>query len=117
MSTSFQGGQVYIVHNRVRDIEDVYNRIIELVPGAKVTYAHGQMKEKELEDRILKFFKGFYNILIATTIIESGIDIPNANTLIVNNADRFGLSQLHQLRGRIGRSDKRLFLPHGQRST
>jgi len=104
-----RGGQVYFVHNRVRDIDEVYQRVIDLVPDAKVTFAHGQMKEKELEEKIIKFFKGQYNVLIATTIIESGIDIPNANTLIVSNANNFGLSQLHQLRGRIGRSDKKAF--------
>tara|TARA_B100000925_G_scaffold27140_2_gene18183 strand:+ start:245 stop:3679 length:3435 start_codon:yes stop_codon:yes gene_type:complete len=104
-----RGGQVYFVHNRVRDIEEVYQRVLELVPEAKVVYAHGQMKEKELEERIISFFKGRYNVLIATTIIESGIDVPSANTLIVSNADNFGLSQLHQLRGRIGRSDKKAF--------
>ena len=104
-----RGGQVYFVHNRVRDIEEVYQRVIELVPEAKVVYAHGQMKEKELEERIISFFKGRYNVLVATTIIESGIDVPSANTLIVSNADNFGLSQLHQLRGRIGRSDKKAF--------
>ena len=76
---------------------------------ARVTFAHGQMKPSELEEKVLSFYKGKYDVLIATTIIESGIDIPNAITLIVSNADRFGLSQLHQLRGRIGRSDRKAF--------
>ena len=104
-----RGGQVFIVHNRVKDIQEVYQRFMELVPEAKITFAHGQMNEKELEQKILDFYQAKYNVLIATTIIESGIDIPNANTLIVSNADKFGLSQLHQLRGRIGRSDRKAY--------
>lgn len=104
-----RGGQVYFVHNRVQDIEQVAARIRALVPGAKIVIGHGQLGEKELEKRILAFFKGDYQILIATTIIESGLDVPKANTMIVNRADHFGLSQLHQLRGRIGRSDKKAY--------
>lgn len=104
-----RGGQIFIVHNRVSDIEEYVARIKDLVPEASIIYAHGQMSEKELETRISAFYKGFYQILISTTIIESGIDIPNANTMIINRADRFGLAQLHQLRGRIGRSDKKAY--------
>jgi transcription-repair coupling factor (superfamily II helicase) len=104
-----RGGQVFIVHNKVHDIEDYAGFIRELVPDAKITFAHGQMSEKDLEDRINSFYNGQYQILIATTIIESGIDIPNANTMIIDRADTYGLAQLHQLRGRIGRSDKKAY--------
>jgi transcription-repair coupling factor (superfamily II helicase) len=104
-----RGGQVFVVHNKVHDIEDYAAYIRELVPEAKITFAHGQMTERELEDRVNSFYNGQYQILIATTIIESGIDIPNANTMIIDRADTFGLSQLHQLRGRIGRSDKKAY--------
>lgn len=104
-----RGGQVFIVHNRVQDIEILQSKIQELVPKASIIYAHGQMAEKELEKRVKGFYEGKYQILISTTIIESGIDIPNANTMIIYNAQNFGLSQLHQLRGRIGRSDKKAY--------
>lgn len=104
-----RGGQVFIVHNKVQDIEQFTARIKELAPEAKITFAHGQMSEKELEDRINSFYNGHYQILVATTIIESGIDIPNANTMIIDRADTYGLAQLHQLRGRIGRSDKKAY--------
>lgn len=104
-----RGGQVFVVHNKVHDIEEYAASIRELVPDAKITFAHGQMSERELEDRINSFYNGTYQILIATTIIESGIDIPNANTMIIDRADTYGLSQLHQLRGRIGRSDKKAY--------
>ena len=104
-----RGGQVFIVHNKVQDIEQFSASIRELVPEAKIVIGHGQLAEKELEQRIRAFYNGDYQILIATTIIESGIDIPNANTMIIDRADRFGLAQLHQLRGRIGRSDKKAY--------
>ncbi len=104
-----RGGQVFVVHNKVNDIEQYAASIRELVPEAKITFAHGQMSEKDLEDRINSFYNGNYQVLIATTIIESGIDIPNANTMIIDRADTYGLSQLHQLRGRIGRSDKKAY--------
>ncbi len=104
-----RGGQVFVVHNKVHDIEQYAASIRELVPEAKITFAHGQMSEKELEDRINSFYNGQYQVLIATTIIESGIDIPNANTMIIDRADTYGLAQLHQLRGRIGRSDKKAY--------
>lgn len=104
-----RGGQVFVVHNKVQDIEEYTNYIRNLVPEAKVAYAHGQMPERELEDRINSFYSGNFQVLIATTIIESGIDIPNANTMIIDRADTYGLSQLHQLRGRIGRSDRKAY--------
>ena len=104
-----RGGQVFIVHNKVHDIEEYAARIRELVPEAKITFAHGQMSEKDLEEKINSFYNGSFQILIATTIIESGIDIPNANTMIIDRADTYGLAQLHQLRGRIGRSDKKAY--------
>ncbi|MFZ4712923.1 MAG: transcription-repair coupling factor [Bacteriovoracaceae bacterium] len=104
-----RGGQVYFVHNRVHDIEEVAARIKELVPKAKIAIGHGQMNERELEKTIKSFYQGEYDILLATTIIESGIDIPRANTMIIDRADTYGLAQLHQLRGRIGRSDKKAY--------
>lgn len=104
-----RGGQIFIVHNRVQDIENYVEYIRSLAPDAKIVYAHGQLPEKELEERISAFYKGVYQILVSTTIIESGIDIPNANTMIVDRADTYGLAQLHQLRGRIGRSDKKAY--------
>jgi len=104
-----RGGQVFIVHNKVQDIEDFAGRVRELVPEANIVIGHGQLPEKELEKRMQGFYEGKYQILIATTIIESGIDIPNANTMIIDRADTYGLSQLHQLRGRIGRSDKKAY--------
>jgi len=96
-------GQVFFLHNRVVDIERIARIIVRLVPQARVAIAHGQMSPHELEEVMLKFLKGEIDVLVCTTIIESGIDVPNANTLIVNRADRFGLSDLHQLRGRVGR--------------
>lgn len=104
-----RGGQVFFVHNRVRDIEEVHAYIKELCPKAKVAVGHGQMNEKDLEKVMSDFYNGEYNVLLSTTIIESGIDIPNANTMIIDRADMYGLSQLHQLRGRIGRSDKKAY--------
>ena len=104
-----RGGQVFVVHNRVKDIELYKEFIQKLVPRTKIIVAHGQLSEKELEERIKSFYSGEYQILVSTTIIENGIDMPNVNTLIVNRADRYGLSQLHQLRGRIGRSDKKAY--------
>lgn len=104
-----RGGQVFIVHNRVNDIEMLSAEIRELVPKAKIMIAHGQLPERELEKRVKQFFSGEYQILISTVIIESGLDVPNANTMIVNNADQYGLAQLHQLRGRIGRSDRKAY--------
>ena len=101
-----RGGQVYVVYNRVRGINRIAEKIRELVPEATVGVAHGQMGERALEDIMVDFTSGEFQVLVATTIIESGLDIPNVNTLIVLDADRFGLSQLYQLRGRVGRSTR-----------
>ncbi len=101
-----RGGQVYFLHNRVSSIERFAIRIRSLVPEARVAVAHGQMAESELEAIMLDFLAGDYDVLVTTTIIESGVDIPNVNTLIVSDADKMGLSQLYQLRGRVGRSNR-----------
>ena len=101
-----RNGQVYYVYNRVQDIDQVAAHISELVPGAVVTYAHGQMKEHQLERIMLDFINGDIDVLVSTTIIETGLDISNANTMIIQDADRMGLSQLYQLRGRVGRSNR-----------
>jgi transcription-repair coupling factor (superfamily II helicase) len=102
-------GQVYFVHNRVSDILEVADQILQLVPDARIITGHGQMGEGELEDVMLKFVQHEADILVCTTIIESGLDIPNVNTILINNADRFGLSELHQLRGRVGRYKHRAY--------
>ncbi len=102
-------GQVFFVHNRVHDIQTVADEVQKLVPEARVVYGHGQMTPHELEDVMLKFMRRQADILVSTTIIESGIDIASANTMIINDADRFGLSELHQLRGRVGRSKHRAY--------
>lgn len=104
-----RGGQVFFLHNQVEDIESMAGVIKRLVPKARLAVGHGQMPGRELESIMLKFLKGEIDVLVCTTIIESGIDIPNANTLIVNRAERFGLSDLHQLRGRVGRMDVKAF--------
>ena len=101
-----RGGQVYYVYNRVTDIADVAGKIQQLVPEANVAFAHGQMRERELEDIMYDFINGDIDVLVSTTIIETGLDISNANTMIIQDADRFGLSQLYQLRGRVGRSNR-----------
>ena len=101
-----RGGQVFIVYNRVRGINKVAGTIRDLVPEARVVVGHGQMNEHVLEDVMLSFINGENNVLVATTIIESGIDISNANTMIIIDADKYGLSQLYQLRGRVGRSNR-----------
>lgn len=99
-----RGGQVYFLHNEVQTIEKMQARIQDLVPEARVQIGHGQMRERELESVMRDFYHQRFNVLLCTTIIESGIDVPTANTIIINKADRFGLAQLHQLRGRVGRS-------------
>ncbi|MCX5715669.1 MAG: transcription-repair coupling factor [Candidatus Omnitrophica bacterium] len=104
-----RGGQVFFVHNRVLDIDRVEGNIKKLFPQARIEIAHGQMSERTLESAMLKFIKGKIDILVSTAIIESGIDIPNANTIIVNRADMFGLSDLYQLRGRVGRFKRKAF--------
>ena len=104
-----RGGQVYFLYNRVRSIESFYARLRALVPEARIGVAHGQMKEHALEDVMMDFYAGSYDVLLCTTIIESGLDVPSANTLIVYDAERFGLSQLYQLRGRVGRSSRQAY--------
>ncbi len=104
-----RGGQVYIMHNNVETIEKIAREIRELVPEASLKIGHGQMRERELEQVMLDFYHRRFNILLCTTIIESGIDIPTANTIIINRADKLGLAQLHQLRGRVGRSHHRAY--------
>jgi len=104
-----RNGQVFFVHNRVQNIDEVAGVISRLCPNAKVTFAHGQMEGKNLEKIMLNFIEGKFDVLVATTIIESGLDIPNANTIIINQAQNYGLSDLHQLRGRVGRSNKKAF--------
>lgn len=104
-----RGGQVFFIHNRVADLKQLGAMIQKLVPGARVGVAHGQLEGDDLEDVMLKFINNDYDVLVATTIIEAGLDIPNANTIIINHAHMFGLSDLHQMRGRVGRSNKKAF--------
>ena len=104
-----RGGQVYFVHNKVENIDRIAREVQELVPDATVQVAHGQMRERDLERTMLDFYHGRFNILVCTTIIETGIDVPTANTIVINRADHFGLAQLHQLRGRVGRSHHRAY--------
>lgn len=104
-----RGGQVFFVHNRVSDIEELANVIYRLVPDSRIGIAHGQMDGDRLEKAMMKFIDGEYDVLVSTNIIESGLDIPNANTIIINQAHMFGLSDLHQMRGRVGRSNKKAF--------
>ncbi len=104
-----RGGQVFFVHNRVNDIESIANIILRLVPDAKIGIAHGQMDGDKLEKVMMKFIEGDYDILVSTNIIESGLDISNANTIIINQAQNIGMSDLHQMRGRVGRSNRKAF--------
>ncbi len=104
-----RGGQVFFVHNRIQNIEEVANIIHRLVPDARIGIAHGQMEGEKLEKVMMRFIEGEYDVLVSTNIIESGLDIPNANTIIINSAHMFGLSDLHQMRGRVGRSNKKAF--------
>lgn len=104
-----RGGQVYFLYNRVRSIEQMFTRLKTLIPEARVGVAHGQMRESALEDVMLDFYAGAFDVLLCTTIIESGLDVPEANTLIVFDADHFGLSQLYQIRGRVGRSNRQAY--------
>ena len=104
-----RGGQIYFLHNEVESIERIANQVATLMPDARVATAHGQMRERQLEQVMLDFYHQRCNILVCTTIIESGIDVPNANTILINRADRLGLAQLHQLRGRVGRSHHRAY--------
>ena len=116
-----RGGQVYFVHNEVENIQEMAATIAEIAPEARIGVAHGQMRESELEHVMLDFYHGRCNVLLCTTIIETGIDVPNANTIIINRADKFGLAQLYQLRGRVGRSHHRayayLVIPHRREIT
>ena len=104
-----RGGQVFFINNRIENIKEVAGMIQRLVPDAKVGIGHGQMEGKKLEELMLAFIEGEFDVLVATTIIESGLDVPNANTIFINNANNFGLSDLHQMRGRVGRSNKKAF--------
>ena len=104
-----RGGQIFFLHNKVEQLPAIEDILHRLVPDMKICVAHGQMEGKELEDRMLSFMRGDYDLLLCTTIIENGLDIPNANTIIVNQAQNIGLSDLHQLRGRVGRSNKKAF--------
>ena len=104
-----RGGQVYYVYNRAQDIDQVAGRIAALVPEATVSYAHGKMGEQQLEHQMLSFVEGEIDVLVSTTIIETGLDIPNVNTIIVHDAERYGLAQLYQLRGRVGRSSRQAY--------
>lgn len=104
-----RGGQVYFINNRIENMMEIAGLIQRLVPDARVTTGHGQMEGKELETRILDFMEGKYDVLVSTTIIESGVDVPNANTIFINDAQRFGMADLHQMRGRVGRGDKKAF--------
>ncbi|MDE2148403.1 MAG: transcription-repair coupling factor [Gammaproteobacteria bacterium] len=104
-----RGGQIYVLHNEVRNIQRFAQRVAEWVPEARIRIAHGQMRSRELEQVMLDFYHGRFDVLVCTTIIESGIDVPNANTMVIDRADAFGLAQLHQLRGRVGRSHHRAY--------
>ena len=104
-----RGGQVYFINNRIENIKEIAGMIQRLVPDAKVAIGHGQMEGKQLENIMLSFMEGEFDVLVATTIVESGLDVPNANTIFINNANNFGLSDLHQMRGRVGRSNKKAF--------
>ncbi|GAB7256101.1 transcription-repair coupling factor [Polaribacter sp. OB-PA-B3] len=104
-----RGGQVFFIHNRIENIKEVAGLLQRLVPSAKIAVGHGQMEGKKLEQLMLGFMAGDFDVLVSTTIIESGLDVPNANTIFINNANNFGLSDLHQMRGRVGRSNKKAF--------
>ena len=104
-----RGGQVFFIHNRIKDLQEITNLLKRWVPEARIIMAHGKMESKELERRLLDFVEGKYDVLVSTNIIETGLDIPNANTMFINNAHHFGLSDLHQLRGRVGRSNIKAF--------
>ena len=104
-----RGGQVFFLHNRVEELPAIADILHRLVPDMRICVAHGQMESKELEDKMLSFMRGDYDLLLCTTIVENGLDIPNANTIIINQAQNIGLSDLHQLRGRVGRSNKKAF--------
>ena len=102
-------GQVYFINNRIENLKDIAGLIQRLVPDAKVITGHGQMEGKQLEQNVLDFMEGKYDVLVSTTIVESGVDVPNANTIFINDAQRFGMADLHQMRGRVGRSNRKAF--------
>jgi len=104
-----RGGQVFFIHNRIENIKEIAGMIQRVVPDAKIAVGHGQMEGKKLENLMLSFMNGEFDVLVSTTIVESGLDVPNANTIFINNANNFGLSDLHQMRGRVGRSNKKAF--------
>jgi transcription-repair coupling factor (superfamily II helicase) len=104
-----RGGQVFFVHNRIETIDAIAERLKRIVPRARISVAHGQMRERDLEDCMHRFVNGEIDVLVSTMIVESGLDVPNANTMFVNRADHFGLAQLYQLRGRVGRSHRRAY--------
>ena len=104
-----RGGQVFFIHNRIENIKEVAGLLQRLIPSAKIRIGHGQMDGKKLEELMLEFMNNEFDVLVSTTIIESGLDVPNANTIFINNANNFGLSDLHQMRGRVGRSNKKAF--------
>ena len=104
-----RGGQVYYVYNRIQTIDKIYRQLTDMLPDAKIRVAHGQMQEDMLEETMLDFYEGSFDVLICTSIIENGLDIPNANTIIIHDSDKFGLSQLYQMRGRVGRSHRLAF--------
>ncbi|MEW4922132.1 transcription-repair coupling factor [Algibacter sp. 2305UL17-15] len=104
-----RGGQIFFIHNRIENIKEVAGMLQRLVPDAKIGIGHGQMEGKKLEQLMLQFMDGAFDVLVSTTIVESGLDVPNANTIFINNANNFGLSDLHQMRGRVGRSNKKAF--------
>jgi transcription-repair coupling factor (superfamily II helicase) len=104
-----RGGQIFFIHNRIENIKEVAGMIQRLVPDAKIGIGHGQLDGKKLENLMLAFINGEFDVLVSTTIVESGLDVPNANTIFINNANNFGLSDLHQMRGRVGRSNKKAF--------
>ncbi|MEX2641450.1 MAG: transcription-repair coupling factor [Balneolales bacterium] len=109
MQETSRGGQIFFIHNRVQNIEEVAGMIRQLVPDVRVRFAHGQMTGTQLEKIILDFYAHKFDVLVSTNIVENGIDISNANTILINNADRFGLAELHQLRGRVGRSNRKAY--------
>tara|TARA_B110000046_G_C13012361_1_gene407243 strand:- start:2040 stop:3209 length:1170 start_codon:yes stop_codon:yes gene_type:complete len=104
-----RGGQIFFIHNRIENIKEVAGMLQRLIPDAKIGIGHGQMEGKKLEGLMLSFMNNEFDILVSTTIVESGLDVPNANTIFINNANNFGLSDLHQMRGRVGRSNKKAF--------
>ena len=104
-----RGGQVFFIHNRIENIKEVAGLLQRLIPSAKISVGHGQMEGKKLEELMLGFMNNDFDVLVSTTIVESGLDVPNANTIFINNANNFGLSDLHQMRGRVGRSNRKAF--------